>query len=214
MRGECAPSAARALSRRPADRPQPTHTSFKENHKRPGPRARSRRPGGQPPRSGGGQAPAHAVGSDEGLPVLRSAHRFCGRPLFIVLTGARLTEATHATWSEIDRPKRVWQVFRPSHEAPPWPRCPSVAAGLRGAHRGRKPQAQRLAHLRASRLDGRGAAAESAHGLRCASAARPARCRGPSNYGPRGAHSRFPGHALTPTGVMAIRCKQFHLPDL
>ena len=27
-------------------------------------------------------------------------------------------------------------------------------------------------------------------------------------------HSRFPGHALTPTGVMAIRCKQFHLPDL
>ena len=31
--------------------------------------------------------------------------------LFIVLTGARLTEATHATWSEIDRPKRVWQVF-------------------------------------------------------------------------------------------------------
>ena len=31
---------------------------------------------------------------------------------------------------------------------------------------------------------------------------------------PRGAHSRFPGHALTPTGVMAIRCKQFHLPDL
>ena len=30
----------------------------------------------------------------------------------------------------------------------------------------------------------------------------------------RGAHSRFPGHALTPTGVMAIRCKQFHLPDL
>ena len=31
--------------------------------------------------------------------------------LFIVLTGARLTEATHATWSEIDRPKRVWQVL-------------------------------------------------------------------------------------------------------
>ena len=29
-----------------------------------------------------------------------------------------------------------------------------------------------------------------------------------------GAHSRFPGHALTPTGVIAIRCKQFHLPDL
>ena len=34
-------------------------------------------------------------------------------------------------------------------------------------------------------------------------------------YGnPPRAHSRFPGHALTPTGVMAIRCKQFHLPDL
>ena len=31
---------------------------------------------------------------------------------------------------------------------------------------------------------------------------------------PGRAHSRFPGHALTPTGVMAIRCKQFHLPDL
>ena len=30
----------------------------------------------------------------------------------------------------------------------------------------------------------------------------------------RRAHSRCPGHALTPTGVMAIRCKQFHLPDL
>ena len=38
---------------------------------------------------------------------------------------------------------------------------------------------------------------------------------GVSGYGAsRGAHSRFPGHALTPTGVMAIRCKQFHLPDL
>ena len=33
-------------------------------------------------------------------------------------------------------------------------------------------------------------------------------------YGGERAHSRFPGHALTPTGVMAIRCKQFHLPDL
>ena len=32
--------------------------------------------------------------------------------------------------------------------------------------------------------------------------------------GKKRAHSRFPGHALTPTGVMAIRCKQFHLPDL
>ena len=30
--------------------------------------------------------------------------------LFIVLTAARLTEGTHATWSEIDRRKRVWQV--------------------------------------------------------------------------------------------------------
>ena len=31
--------------------------------------------------------------------------------LFIVLTAARLREATHATWSEIDRSKRVWDVF-------------------------------------------------------------------------------------------------------
>ena len=31
--------------------------------------------------------------------------------LFLVLTGARLTEATHATWSEIDRSKRVWRVL-------------------------------------------------------------------------------------------------------
>ena len=30
--------------------------------------------------------------------------------LFIVLTAARLSEATHATWSEIDRSKRVWDV--------------------------------------------------------------------------------------------------------
>ena len=30
--------------------------------------------------------------------------------LFIVLTGARLTEATAATWSEIDRPKRIWTI--------------------------------------------------------------------------------------------------------
>ena len=36
----------------------------------------------------------------------------------------------------------------------------------------------------------------------------------PARWFPRWAHSRFPGHALTPTGVMAIRCKQFHLPDL
>ena len=38
--------------------------------------------------------------------------------------------------------------------------------------------------------------------------------QGRGTYGDDGAHSRFPGHALTPTGVMAIRCKQFHLPDL
>ena len=44
--------------------------------------------------------------------------------LFIVLTAARLTEATHATWSEIDRPKRVWQVLgrrmkgRRGHDVP------------------------------------------------------------------------------------------------
>ena len=31
--------------------------------------------------------------------------------LFIVLTGARLTEATHATWSEIDQSNRVWRVL-------------------------------------------------------------------------------------------------------
>ena len=30
--------------------------------------------------------------------------------LFLVLTGARLAEATHATWSEIDRPNCVWRV--------------------------------------------------------------------------------------------------------
>ena len=32
----------------------------------------------------------------------------------------------------------------------------------------------------------------------------------------KGLEGAFPisGHALTPTGVMAIRCKQFHLPDL
>ena len=44
--------------------------------------------------------------------------------LFIVLTGARLTEATDATWSEIDRSKRVWQVpgrrmkMRRGHDVP------------------------------------------------------------------------------------------------
>ena len=30
--------------------------------------------------------------------------------LFIVLTAARLSEVTHATWSEICRPKRLWEV--------------------------------------------------------------------------------------------------------
>ena len=39
-------------------------------------------------------------------------------------------------------------------------------------------------------------------------------CAASPMYGQERAHSRFPGHALTPTGVMAIRCKQFHLPDL
>ena len=44
--------------------------------------------------------------------------------LFIVLTAARLTEATDAVWSEIDRPKRVWQVtarrmkMRRGHDVP------------------------------------------------------------------------------------------------
>ena len=44
--------------------------------------------------------------------------------LFIVLTGARLTEATDATWSEIDRSKRIWQVpgrrmkMRRGHDVP------------------------------------------------------------------------------------------------
>ena len=40
------------------------------------------------------------------------------------------------------------------------------------------------------------------------------RCLGWQLRRVHGAHSRFPGHALTPTGVMAIHCKQFHLPDL
>ena len=46
--------------------------------------------------------------------------------------------------------------------------------------------------------------------------ASPPSSRCPGRCSPRitRAHSRFPGHALTPTGVMAIRCKQFHLPDL
>ena len=39
-------------------------------------------------------------------------------------------------------------------------------------------------------------------------------CEWPPHPARLWAHSRFPGHALTPTGVMAIRCKQFHLPDL
>ena len=44
--------------------------------------------------------------------------------LFIVLTAARLTEATDAIWSEIDRRKRVWQVtarrmkMRRGHDVP------------------------------------------------------------------------------------------------
>ena len=44
--------------------------------------------------------------------------------LFIVLTAARLTEATDAVWSEIDRPKRVWHVtarrmkMRRGHDVP------------------------------------------------------------------------------------------------
>ena len=44
--------------------------------------------------------------------------------LFIVLTAARLTEATEATWSEIDLPRRVWRVTarrmkaRRGHEVP------------------------------------------------------------------------------------------------
>ena len=44
--------------------------------------------------------------------------------LFIVLTAARLSEATHATWSEIDRPGRLWKVparrmkMRRGHDVP------------------------------------------------------------------------------------------------
>ena len=52
----------------------------------------------------------------------------------------------------------------------------------------------------------------AANGGRSATAAERSPGRAASRSGR--AHSRFPGHALTPTGVMAIRCKQFHLPDL
>ena len=44
--------------------------------------------------------------------------------LFIVLTAARLTEATHATWSEVRRAKRLWRIparrmkMRRSHDVP------------------------------------------------------------------------------------------------
>ena len=58
--------------------------------------------------------------------------------LFIVLTAARLTEATDATWSEIDRPKRVWQVpgrrmkMRRGHDVPlSWQALEVLAAAAR-----------------------------------------------------------------------------------
>ena len=85
--------------------------------------------------------------------------------LFIVFTAARLSEATEATLVG-DRPGRAHlDGSGPSHEGAPRPRGPSLAAGPRGAPAGQKATAQRLAHLRDSRFQGRGAAAESAHGF-------------------------------------------------
>ena len=82
--------------------------------------------------------------------------------LFIVLTAARLAEATEATWSEIDRPKRVWKVpgrrmkMRRGHEVPlSWQlfevldeaaslqRSDSLIFALRRSHGVARPPSQR-----------------------------------------------------------------------
>lgn len=82
--------------------------------------------------------------------------------LFIVLTAARLSEATHATWSEIDRPKRLWQVpgrrmkMRRGHDVPlSWQalevlakaarlqRSDSLVFALRGSNGVARPPSQR-----------------------------------------------------------------------
>ena len=78
------------------------------------------------------------------------------------LTAARLTEATEATWSEIDRPKRVWQLparrmkMRRGHtvplscqafevlaEAARLQRSDSLIFALRGSHGAARPPSQR-----------------------------------------------------------------------
>ena len=82
--------------------------------------------------------------------------------LFIILTAARLTEATHATWSEIDRSKRLWQVpgrrmkMRRGHDVPlSWQalevlaeaaklqRSDSLIFALRGSNGVARPPSQR-----------------------------------------------------------------------
>ena len=82
--------------------------------------------------------------------------------LFIVLTAVRLTEATHAIWSEIDRPKRLWEIpsrrmkMRRAHDVPlSWQafevlaeaarlqRSDSFIFALRGSHGVARPPSQR-----------------------------------------------------------------------
>ena len=107
--------------------------------------------------------------------------------LFIVLTAARLTEATHATWSEIDRPKRSWKVparrmkMRRGHDVPlSWQalevlaqaaalqRSDSLIFALRRSHGGARPPSQRTmsdALRQLGRLDADGRAI-TLHGFR------------------------------------------------
>ena len=82
--------------------------------------------------------------------------------LFIVLTAARLSEATKATWSEIDLPRRIWTLTgrrmkgRRGHEVPlSWQalavlaearkleRSDSLIFALRGSNGAARPPSQR-----------------------------------------------------------------------
>ena len=80
--------------------------------------------------------------------------------LFLVLTAARLTEATDAVVGDQPAQARLAGAG-PSHEDVPRPRGSSFVAGPRGPRRGPEVAAQRLAHLRPSRVESRGAAAKS-----------------------------------------------------
>ena len=101
--------------------------------------------------------------------------------LFIVLTAARLGEATGATWREIDLPGRLWQVPEERMKARRGTYGSSLPSGARGPPAGSRVESSVFADLPSRRSHRQDAADQSGRGLGRVEEAPQGRRQGPAH---------------------------------